>query len=117
MMDIPRSRIFLFIAFLLTFTFACSSLSSSVTAGPLTAQVTEVFFFPRGGATEAVVRELGSAKQEIVVQAYIFTFPPIAKAQVDSHKRRVKVAIVLDRRSTGSSRITTSRGITKRLGT
>jgi phosphatidylserine/phosphatidylglycerophosphate/cardiolipin synthase-like enzyme len=52
---------------------------------------------PRSGATEAIVRELGNAKQEILVQAYSFTSSSIAKALVDVHKRGVKVTVVLDR--------------------
>ena len=31
------------------------------------------FFSPKGGATEAIVKEINSAKQEILVQAYSFT--------------------------------------------
>jgi phosphatidylserine/phosphatidylglycerophosphate/cardiolipin synthase-like enzyme len=57
----------------------------------------DVYFSPRGGATEAIVRELGNAKQEVLVQAYSFTSAPIAKALVDAHKRGVKVTVVLDR--------------------
>jgi phosphatidylserine/phosphatidylglycerophosphate/cardiolipin synthase-like enzyme len=56
-----------------------------------------VFFSPKGGATDAVVHELGNAKTEILVQAYSFTSAPIAKALVDAHKRGVKVTVVLDR--------------------
>jgi phosphatidylserine/phosphatidylglycerophosphate/cardiolipin synthase-like enzyme len=57
----------------------------------------DVFFSPNGGATGAVVRELDSAKTEILVQAYSFTSKPIAKALVDAHKRGVKVVVVLDK--------------------
>jgi phosphatidylserine/phosphatidylglycerophosphate/cardiolipin synthase-like enzyme len=68
-----------------------------VSAGPLAAQLAEVFFSPGGGVTEAVASELGNAKKDIVVQAYSFTSAPIAKALVDAHKRGVKVTVVLDR--------------------
>lgn len=57
----------------------------------------EVYFSPRGGATEAVVSEIESARKEILVQAYSFTSAPIAKALVDAHKRGVKVVVVLDK--------------------
>jgi phosphatidylserine/phosphatidylglycerophosphate/cardiolipin synthase-like enzyme len=76
---------------------SCSSPSTPVSAGPLAAEVIQVFFSPHGGATEAVVHELGSAKGEVLVQAYSFTSAPIAKALVDAHKRGVKVTVVLDR--------------------
>ena len=57
----------------------------------------DVFFSPRGGATAAVVSEIGAAKSEILVQAYSFTSAPIAKALVDANKRGVKVVAVLDK--------------------
>jgi phosphatidylserine/phosphatidylglycerophosphate/cardiolipin synthase-like enzyme len=76
--------------------YSCSS-APPVSAGPLAAEIIQVFFSPHGGATEAVVRELGNAKMEIFVQAYSFTSAPIAKALVNAHKRGVKVTVVLDR--------------------
>jgi phosphatidylserine/phosphatidylglycerophosphate/cardiolipin synthase-like enzyme len=63
----------------------------------MAAPAIDVFFSPKGGATEAVVHELGNAKKEILVQAYSFTSAPIAKVLVDAHKRGVKVTVVLDR--------------------
>jgi phosphatidylserine/phosphatidylglycerophosphate/cardiolipin synthase-like enzyme len=57
----------------------------------------EVYFSPKGGCTEAVVRELRNAKQTVLVQAYSFTSAPIAKALVDAHKRGVKVQVILDK--------------------
>ncbi len=58
---------------------------------------TEVYFSPKGGCTEAVVRELDKARNTVLVQAYSFTSAPIAKALVDAHKRGVKVQVILDR--------------------
>lgn len=58
---------------------------------------TEVYFSPNGGATEAVVKEIGNAKKEILVQAYSFTSKPIAKALVDARKRGVNIVVVLDK--------------------
>ena len=57
----------------------------------------EVFFSPKGGCTEAVVKEINAAKTTILVQAYSFTSTPIAKALVDAHKRGVKVEVILDK--------------------
>jgi tripartite-type tricarboxylate transporter receptor subunit TctC len=48
-----------------------------------------VYFSPNGGATDAVVREVHAATQQILVQAYSFTSVPIAKALMDAHKGRV----------------------------
>jgi len=57
----------------------------------------DVYFSPRGGATEAIVKEINSAKSEILVQAYSFTSKPIAKALVDARKRGIKIEAVLDK--------------------
>lgn len=57
----------------------------------------EVYFSPRGGATEAVVAALGKAEKSVLVQAYSFTSAPIAKALLDAHKRAVKVEVILDK--------------------
>jgi phosphatidylserine/phosphatidylglycerophosphate/cardiolipin synthase-like enzyme len=56
-----------------------------------------VYFSPKGGATEAVIRALNAATQQILVQAYSFTSAPIAKALVEAHKRGVQVLAVLDK--------------------
>ena len=57
----------------------------------------EVYFSPKGGCTEAVVKELNAAKATVLVQAYSFTSAPIAKALVDAHKRGVQVQVILDK--------------------
>ena len=56
-----------------------------------------VHFSPKGGCTEAVVRELAHARQEILVQAYSFTSKAIAQALADARHRGVRVEILLDR--------------------
>lgn len=55
------------------------------------------YFSPNGGAAEAIVKEINSAKTEVLVQAYSFTSKPIAEALAGAHKRGVKVVIVLDK--------------------
>jgi phosphatidylserine/phosphatidylglycerophosphate/cardiolipin synthase-like enzyme len=57
----------------------------------------QVWFSPKGGCTEAVVRELSAAKASVLVQAYSFTSTPIAKALLEAHKRGVKVEVILDK--------------------
>jgi phosphatidylserine/phosphatidylglycerophosphate/cardiolipin synthase-like enzyme len=54
-------------------------------------------FSPKGGCQEAVVRELKSARREILVQAYSFTADPLTYALVDAKKRGVHVDVLLDR--------------------
>ena len=46
-----------------------------------------------------VVKVIGSARSEILVQAISFTSSPLAKALVDARKRGVHVEIILDRSS------------------
>jgi phosphatidylserine/phosphatidylglycerophosphate/cardiolipin synthase-like enzyme len=55
-----------------------------------------VHFSPKGGCTEAVVRELQAARHEVLVLAYSFTSNAIARALVDAKLRGVHVDIVLD---------------------
>jgi phosphatidylserine/phosphatidylglycerophosphate/cardiolipin synthase-like enzyme len=57
---------------------------------------TQVYFSPNGGCTDATIREIDSAKSEVLVQAYYFTSAPIGKALVDAHKRKVRVEVILD---------------------
>lgn len=94
------------LAFLARFTVAlgalgvCLSLLSvpAEPAGPIPATGTvEVYFSPKGGATEAIIREIASSKSQILVQAYSFTSAPIAKALVGTHKRGVKIEVILDK--------------------
>ena len=57
----------------------------------------EVCFSPRGQCTDAIIKELNKAKNNVLVQAYSFTSVRIAKALVDAHKRGVKVGVILDK--------------------
>jgi phosphatidylserine/phosphatidylglycerophosphate/cardiolipin synthase-like enzyme len=63
---------------------------SSIPAG------VQVYFSPKGGATEAVVDALDHATNSILVQAYSFTSAPIAQSLVEARRRGVKVAVILD---------------------
>ena len=56
-----------------------------------------VNFSPKGGCTERVVEEIGSAQHEIEMQAYSFTSQPITDALIAAHHRGVKVTVVLDK--------------------
>jgi phosphatidylserine/phosphatidylglycerophosphate/cardiolipin synthase-like enzyme len=55
------------------------------------------FHSPKGGCTEAVVRELKLARRQILVQAYSFTSKPIADALIEARTRGVDVEIILDK--------------------
>ena len=58
---------------------------------------TEVYFSPKGGAEEAVVRTIGQAKRTVHVLAYSFTSSPINTALVEAHARGVNVSVILDK--------------------
>lgn len=57
----------------------------------------EVYFSPKGGCTEAIIKELNNAKGSILGHAYLFSSAPIGKAILDAHKRAVKVDVILDK--------------------
>lgn len=54
------------------------------------------FHSPKGGCTEAIVREINQARREVLVQAYSFTSKPISEALVAAKGRGVSVEILLD---------------------
>jgi phosphatidylserine/phosphatidylglycerophosphate/cardiolipin synthase-like enzyme len=56
----------------------------------------QVFYSPKGGCEEAVVREIKRAHREILVMAYSFTSEPITLALVEAKKRGLTVDILLD---------------------
>lgn len=58
---------------------------------------TEVYFSPRGGATDAIVREVGAAQHEIRVMTYQLTSKPIADALMAAKARGVDVQVIVDR--------------------
>ncbi len=66
-------------------------------AAPESAQDIACYFSPKGGCTDAVVAEIASARQTILIQAYSFTSTPIAKALVEAHQRGVQITVVLDK--------------------
>lgn len=80
----------------LILTIAAMAITSSTSFAMPSTGTVEVFFSPNGGATEAVVREIGKASQEILVQANSFTSKPIAKALLDAYKQRRLLEVALE---------------------
>lgn len=81
-------------AFLLVFQAAI------VWAGPVepaSAETIAACFTPGEDCAGKIMREIGEARDEILVQAYSFTSAPIAKALVAAHRRGVRVEAVLDK--------------------
>ena len=56
-----------------------------------------VAFSPSSGATKLVTDTIHQAKKQILVQAYSFTSPAIAKALADAKARGVDVEVILDK--------------------
>jgi phosphatidylserine/phosphatidylglycerophosphate/cardiolipin synthase-like enzyme len=77
----------------LTLVFLARSLYRALATPPSV----EVLFSPKGGCTDAVVRELKAARREVLVQAYSFSSTAIAQALVDARLRGLKVEVLLDR--------------------
>ncbi len=87
-----RRAIVFLVCFCILFASGCDNLFSSRPLPPIV-----VRFSPRGGCTEAIVREIDAARSSILIQAYSFTSVPIAKAVVGAYKRGVHVEVILDR--------------------
>lgn len=73
------------------------TISRQTASAPGTIPIPEVYFSPKGGCTQAVVREMREARQSILVQAYSFTSAPIAAALVEAARRGVLIEVVLDK--------------------
>ena len=91
--------------------FSCLTVLLFLSFSPVSLQAKQittneqVYFSPKGGCTEAIVKNLDQAERYVLVQAYSFTSKPIAEALVGAHKRGVKVKVLLDksqRRGKGS---------------
>ena len=74
---------------------ACSN--TQATDVSLNNSTVQVYFSPNGGCTDAIIKEIGKAKLEILIQAYSFTSKDIAKALVDAHKQGIRTEIILDK--------------------
>jgi hypothetical protein len=64
----------------ITLTTSCLSESFQSTG------TTGAYFSPKEGATEAIVKDINSAKSKTLVQAYFFASKPIAIALVDDNR-------------------------------
>jgi phosphatidylserine/phosphatidylglycerophosphate/cardiolipin synthase-like enzyme len=57
----------------------------------------QVYFSPRGGAIDGIVRAVAKARSEVLVQAHTLLSPAITRSLLDAWQRGVKVAVILDR--------------------
>lgn len=90
-----KCRPTIIIAAILATSIMCAGMAHAETF--ISTGTTDLFFSPNGGCTDAIVRELNSARSEILVQAYSFTAKTVAKALLNAHKRGVRVEVVLDK--------------------
>ncbi|MGA2333304.1 MAG: phospholipase D family protein [Syntrophales bacterium] len=84
-------------AVLFNLIFSLISIHSYATDLTLNNTSTQVHFSPNGGCADAIVREIGKAKNEVLVQAYSFTSAPIAQALTNAYKQGIKVEAILDK--------------------
>ena len=56
-----------------------------------------VFFSPKGGIAEEIIRQIDNAQGYIDIAMYSFTYQPIAEAVVEAKHRGVKIRVLMDR--------------------
>jgi len=60
-----------------------------------------IFFSPKGGIAEEIIKQIDNAQEYIDIAIYSFTYEPIAKAIVRAEKRGVKIRILMDKSQSG----------------
>jgi phosphatidylserine/phosphatidylglycerophosphate/cardiolipin synthase-like enzyme len=87
----------MFVALLATLLWSLLSASASGREPlPATGSV-EIAFTPGDDAEGAILNALHLARQDIYVQAYLFTSRPLARALIEAKQRGVKVEVLADR--------------------
>lgn len=90
----PRKQVLKYFFFLLVLSpFTALFFPSHSSASPRIS----LCFSPEGKCTQEIVKVIAEAKKIILVQAYLFTSKPIAKALVEAQKNGVQVKIILDK--------------------
>lgn len=77
---------------------AALSLAAPAFASPFYPTEAAVFFSPNGGAEDAIVRSIDSAKSSIRMQAFLFSNKEITGALIRAHQRGVKVDVIIDKK-------------------
>lgn len=77
---------------------AALSLAAPAFASPFYPTEAAVFFSPNGGAEDAIVRSIDSAKSRIRMQAFLFSNKEITGALIRAHQRGVKVDVIIDKK-------------------
>lgn len=56
-----------------------------------------MFFSPKGGAAEEIIKQIDNAESHIDIAMYSFTYEPIAEAIIRAKNRGVKIRILMDK--------------------
>ena len=56
-----------------------------------------IFFSPKGGAAEEIIKQIDNAESYIDIAMYSFTYEPIAEAIIRAKNRGVKIRILMDK--------------------
>jgi len=56
-----------------------------------------IFFSPKGGITEDIIRQIDNAQEYIDIAIYSFTYEPLAGAIIRAKNRGVKIRTLMDR--------------------
>lgn len=56
-----------------------------------------IFFSPKGGIAEEIIRQIDNAQKYIDIAIYSFTYEPIAEAIIRAKNRGVKIRILMDK--------------------
>ena len=88
----PLALWLLFLCFVSVTPVFADEISEETAAGTI-----RVAFSPNSGATKLVTDTIHQAKKQILVQAYSFTSPAIAKALADAKARGVDIEVILDK--------------------
>jgi phosphatidylserine/phosphatidylglycerophosphate/cardiolipin synthase-like enzyme len=97
--SVVASRVLSVVSCLLLSGLLSSAATQSPSSQPSAANSSDiaVYFSPKGGCTDAIVREISQARREIKLQAYSFTSPAIAQALGKAAERGVRVTALLDK--------------------
>jgi len=57
----------------------------------------KVFFSPKGGIAEEIIKQIDNAQEYIDIAIYSFTYEPIAEAIIRAKQRGVKIRILMDK--------------------
>ena len=95
---------------------AAISLAAPASASPFYPTEAAVFFSPNGGAENAIVQSIDSAKVRIRMQAFLFSNKEITQALIRAHQRGVKVDVIIDKKMLNFEIQAARRRICQKLG-